>query len=288
MMAGNVTTPLARVVYRPRLDGQERAAVEALKAACDGHDGLDHPLHLEDPESPAVLHYSGQRLTGAATLQLGAPVEACALVDPAARRRGVGRCLLEAARAECRRRSAGLLLTVDERSASGHAFALAVGGRRSHAEHRLELRGAPADRAWTTPLDVRPAGLADAADFARIGAAAFGRADQLDWTAAVEEGMRGRRHGYYLGCVAAGPIATARTSLDDGPVYVTALAVLPEWQGRGYGRQLLTRVVRRLVAEGRGPVRIEVATDNPNALALYRSCGFVALQSYAYFLVDSR
>jgi ribosomal protein S18 acetylase RimI-like enzyme len=225
------------------------------------------------------------QLVGVATLQRGTPVEACGLVHPAWRRRGVGRRLLAAAQVECRRLERGLLLCFDERSASGRAFAEAVGGRFALGEYRLELVEVPGERAWPVPVALREIGPDDAATFAAIGDAANDPDEPFDRRAWVLEGMQRGRWRYYLGELAGEPIATIRCSIDEGPCYVTSFAVLPAHQGRGHGRQVLTKLVRLLAAEGRDPIRIEVATDNPRALGLYRSCGFSETNAYAYYRV---
>jgi ribosomal protein S18 acetylase RimI-like enzyme len=273
------------VTWREELAADERAAVDALKAACDAHDGIDQPLHLED-DCPIWLHHVEGTLAGVATLQIGEPIEACLLVHPDRRRQGIGRALLEAAKAECRRRGEGLLLTVEERSESGRRFAEAVGARYRSSEYTLELAELPEERDWPERVELREAGLADAAEFVRVGAAAFAELETFDRETRVRRGMRAGRHRYYLGELDGRPMATIRVSLGLGPVYVTSFGVLPELQGRGYGRQILTRVVRALAAEGHRPIRIEVATHNPGALGLYRSCGFRELASYAYHEVE--
>src|SRR5207247_8471873 len=101
----------------------------------------------------------------------------------------------------------------------------------------------------------------------------------------VEAGMSAGHHRYYIGELDGQPIATIRVSGDQGRVDVTSFAVLPELQGRGLGRQVLTRTVRRLAAEGRAPILIEVQTDNRGALGLYQSCGFEERQTFFYYAV---
>jgi ribosomal protein S18 acetylase RimI-like enzyme len=272
-------------VWLSSLSRPQRAAVDALKATCDRHDGIDQPLHLGD-ECPLRLHEVDGALVGVATLQIGEPLEACLLVHPAHRRRGIGRLLLEGVKAECRRRDEGLLLTCEDRSESGKRFAEAVGARYRSSEYALELAELPAERAWPELIELREVGLADVAEFIRVGAAAFGDLEVFDREARVRQGMRAGRHRYYLGVLGGRPMAVIRTSRGPEPVYVTHFGVLPELQGRGHGRQILTRVVRALAAEGHSPIRIEVATHNPGALGLYRSCGFRELAAYAYYDLD--
>jgi ribosomal protein S18 acetylase RimI-like enzyme len=244
-------------------------------------------LHLEAPAAPPLLHRIAGVLVGAATVQAGDPPEVCLLVHPAHRRRGVGRRLLGRPAAVCRRRGAAeLLLTVDERSAGGQAFAEAVGGRYRSSEYRMELERVPEERPWPTPVRLRPATPADAVAFAHVEVAAFGEPDAAARARGVEAGMREPHHRYTLAELEGRPIGTLRVSAYAGTVYLTAFGVLPERQGQGFGRQLLTRTVRGLAAEGWSPIRIEVDTENRAALGLYRSCGFRELAGYAYYALD--
>ena len=57
----------------------------------------------------------------------------------------------------------------------------------------------------------------------------------------------------------------------------------PSQQGRGYGRHILLQILAMLIAEGRQAIRIEVETDNRNALSLYLACGFVPEHTYSYY-----
>jgi ribosomal protein S18 acetylase RimI-like enzyme len=255
----------------------------ALQAICARHDAIEHVLHLEAPAAPPLLHRAAGVLVGALTIQAGDPPEVCLLVHPAHRRRGVGRRLLRGAAAACRRQGASaLLLTVDELSAGGTAFAEAVGARYRFSEYRMELERVPEARPWPAPLQLRPATPEDAAAFARVGAA-FGDPDAAARARGVRAGMREPRHRYTLAELDGRPIGTIRVSTYREAVYLTSFGVLPELQGQGFGRQILTRTVRGLAAEGWRSIRIEVETENRNALGLYRSCGFREIAGYAYY-----
>jgi len=270
--------------------GRRRGAAEelaALQEICARHDAIEHVLHLEAPAAAPLLQRAGGVLIGAATVQAGTPPEVCLLVHPEHRRRGVGRRLLGRTMAACRRRGAAeLLLTVDERSAGGTAFAAAVGARYRFSEYRMELERVPEERPWPVPLRLRPAAPADAVAVARVGAAAFREPDPAARARNVEAGMREPHHRYTLAELDGRPMGTIRVSAYEGTVYLTAFGVLPELQGQGFGRQILTRTVRGLAAEGWSPIRIEVETENRTALGLYRSCGFREIAGYAYHALD--
>ncbi len=55
---------------------------------------------------------------------------------------------------------------------------------------------------------------------------------------------------------------------------VEAVAVLPEWRGRGVGRQMMTEALTRARQAGRRRVGLYVVEGNEPALRLYRSLGF--------------
>lgn len=53
--------------------------------------------------------------------------------------------------------------------------------------------------------------------------------------------------------------------------------------GHGLGRQMLTQIARRLLAEGTRRVTLEVEVANHCAHALYVSCGFREVMTYGYY-----
>jgi mycothiol synthase len=71
-------------------------------------------------------------------------------------------------------------------------------------------------------------------------------------------------------------IAVAPSEDDDSsPVGdVRLVGVLPEWRGRGLGRELLRWAVVELRARGAGRISLSVEAENERALGLYRRTGF--------------
>ncbi len=62
-----------------------------------------------------------------------------------------------------------------------------------------------------------------------------------------------------------------------GEAEVLTLAVHPDARRRGIGRDLLARFLARAAAGGAARAFLEVAEDNPGALALYAAAGFAAV-----------
>lgn len=99
-----------------------------------------------------------------------------------------------------------------------------------------------------------------------------------------------------LVAVAAGAVVgmaglhTAHPGLRRQHVRLLGIGLAPEWQGRGLGRRLMERLLHWADHWG-GVLRIElfVHADNPRAVALYRSLGFVEEGRHrAYALKDGR
>ncbi len=70
--------------------------------------------------------------------------------------------------------------------------------------------------------------------------------------------------------------------------WVNYLAVDPELQGQGLGRQMMAEAERRLAALGCPKVQLQVRTDNVEAIAFYRQLGYKedAVVSMGKRLVD--
>ncbi|MBA2672915.1 GNAT family N-acetyltransferase [Ramlibacter sp.] len=83
---------------------------------------------------------------------------------------------------------------------------------------------------------------------------------------------------------------SVQPSLRRNHVRLLAIAVAPQWQGRGVGRQLMLRLID-WADRWAGVLRIElnVHADNTSAIALYRSLGFAEEGRHrAYALKDGR
>jgi ribosomal protein S18 acetylase RimI-like enzyme len=256
---------------------------------CNQTDGLDLPLEV-NAESVADgsiygLAWSGAALIGLLGIHGRHEPELCLAVTPEWRRRGIGRALLETGKATIRQRgNSECLLVTDEASAAARAFVAAVGGQYHGSEYRLVLDEAavPIGRAWPNPVELRQGMSADVEVIARIVAESFGdeAADIKPW---VERTLPLENHRFFIGSVGGEPIGNIRTNSYGSVIYITTFGVLPEWRGRGFGRQMLLRTVDRLIAENWPKILIEVETNNRNALGLYLSCGFKEATTYGFY-----
>lgn len=279
------------------LSTDERAAVEALLADCNRYEQINLILELEPagfgPESTAenvdqFLAYDHGKVIGFARLYGWSEPELCGVVDPDHRRKGVGRSLLRAAQAECHRRGvAQMLLVCDEAGESGTAFAAEVGGNLSYAEYRMRLDPAAIDRSRPRypTLRLRPTTAEDVDLLTRIQAAAFGDPED-EVRQHVVQGLQLPNRQYLIGLLDDQPVGMLRLGRYQHETDVTAFGVLPEYQGRGYGWQMLLDAIDLLLAEGWSQIMIDVVIENRNALRLYQSCGFREVSTYGFYKLE--
>lgn len=278
------------LVATSALRENELRDVRLLAAQCNALEGLSLKLNLAPSArgtSPTkFLYYAGGALVGYAAL-FPATIEAelCGMVHPQYRRRGIGRELLEAATAACQRDGiVHLLLVCEESSRSGQGFVQAIGATHDFAELHLEMEADEVQPPPLARLGIREADTRDAAAIARVVASAFGGdAEHVRSRVAVELREAGARH--YVGLLGGQIIGSLKVYLGPGNAGIYAFGVLPEYRDSGYGRELLTRVIERMRAEGRARVYLEVDIDNDRARHLYRSVGFDEITTYVYYTV---
>jgi ribosomal protein S18 acetylase RimI-like enzyme len=284
---------LIEIGPRAGLNDDDIAAIRQLADTVNQHDGLSLKLNWElmRERDPAQVNdffaLVGEELVGYAALDgFGDEFELTGMVHPAYRRQGLGRHLLQASIDECRGREVRQLLLVCERaSETGQAFVAARGDalRAAFSEYRLEL-----DAATASPLppqgtmQLRPASATDLPTISAIRAAAFGDPPQ-EATEHVAHAFTEQGSRLFVAEVGGTPVGTIGVVTDENGMYLRALAVAPDQQGRGFGRAILAGAVALMLGEGHTHLALDVATENCNALSLYLSCGFRETNCYDYF-----
>jgi ribosomal protein S18 acetylase RimI-like enzyme len=210
-----------------------------------------------------------------------ADLELAGMVDPVLRRTGIATALLTTAIPIAVERGYSQALLVTPRSTpAGQAFALASHAVLEHSEHFLALGPTPTVGPLNPAVTIRSATAEDVEVVRGILAAGFGedRSDvdiadsATEWTLVIE------RDGVSVG--------TLRITREDSIAGIYGLAVDPQYQGQGIGRDVLNRVCRQLRGEGTERITLEVAVDNDRALDLYLSVGFQPETTEDYYALS--
>ncbi|MGQ0568020.1 MAG: GNAT family N-acetyltransferase [Armatimonadota bacterium] len=269
----------------PTLTEGDLHEVQTLTTLCNAYEGLDIPTSLEPPP---LLHRQDGVLIGFASLQGGGEIEACIIVHPEHRRKGVGRALLAATMAECRKQGwHRLLLVCDEASWSGRQFITAVGAQHRNSEHRMRLAAGDAGHLASPPtaLQVTQAGPEEAEAVAHLISMAFGNPIEEEERRRLARDMGKSTHRFFIGLRAGEPVGSLGVVGQGHRAYIIGFGVLPQSRGRGYGHEMLVWTTDMLRAEHWGEIMIEVDTSNHSAVRLYRSCGFDVTTTYGFYAV---
>lgn len=206
------------------------------------------------------------------------------MVDPQARRRGVGSALLRAALPlAAERGAASVLLVVPRSTDAGREFALRHGGTLDHSEHHLVLVATPPPPGKHSDLLVRDAAAGDVDELLRLLEAAFGPTSDSSTllpTTPADRQLVVERAGAVIGCLRLSTSGATSTG-------IYGFAVDPQLRGQGIGRAVLAQVCRQLCAAGPHEVTLEVAVDNEHALGLYTSVGFDRKTTEDYYKVST-
>ena len=81
---------------------------------------------------------------------------------------------------------------------------------------------------------------------------------------------------FLIGLIADEIVATAMVGYEGHRGWINYLAVAPEHQKQGLGRQILAEAEAKLRALGCPKINLQVRTDNHEAIAFYERIGFSA------------
>lgn len=207
-------------------------------------------------------------------------LELTGMVDPDARRRGIGRALFEAALALCRAHEEKhrLLMVVPRDSPGGAGLAHAYGMTFDHSEFALSLRQAPDGAPADPGLSLRQATADDIPVLSRLYDDAFhdgGHVDPARLSTDRSRTLLVVRDGRTVGT-----LAVAREG-ERSAIY--AFVVDIALRGQGIGRQVLRRVCADELDAGAARVELEVEVENDRALGLYTSVGFEPVATEDYY-----
>jgi ribosomal protein S18 acetylase RimI-like enzyme len=77
-------------------------------------------------------------------------------------------------------------------------------------------------------------------------------------------------------------IGVALGVLERGWLGIYDVIIAPRWRGKGYGRQMLLRLMAWAAAQGARQAYLQVMASNLPALALYAALGFTRAHTYCY------
>jgi ribosomal protein S18 acetylase RimI-like enzyme len=263
------------IIGRARLDGDDRSNVDGLRRACEAAERLDLKLELDEADHlDRPIHFlavAGNDVIGYAGLTPGDEAEACGMVHPSWRRRGVGTTLLANLRAAALDLSRESILVICEDAApAALAWMRRLGATLESAERRMIVRLATATDVPATadvPLELRRATEADHDTVAALLGEEF-----TDYP--EEERLVGLDVDVVIG--------TLRLTESSHRTMIYGFVIDEQRRGKRLGTRMLAAVMARLREEGVIEVGLEVDPENTPAVRLYERFGFRTVTTYRY------
>ncbi|HDR3649798.1 TPA: GNAT family N-acetyltransferase [Bacillus anthracis] len=278
------------------LTANEIQQMKNLAHFCGQYDQIDYSLDLHvnfltarnKEEIHDFLLYEDTQLIGALSMydfERPTKLELIGFVHPNYRRQHIGTTLLQTAMKEIRLRGADeALLIMNEESASGKEFAIHMELPYLHSEYIMEFKGKEVQKTTKNAIQLTLASSKSLLDLIELSSKAFG--DSVENTATwLQKMMNSSSHQVYSVLIDEKVIGIITVSKEDQSTTLSGFAVHPSYQGKGYGKDILTSMIHTLITKGVSTIKLDVETKNNHALKLYKQCGFEMKMKHDYYNV---
>lgn len=254
---------------------------------------LDYKLNSSQGESNNTGHinefmfYNEDELIGYLGICYfwGDAIEINGMVHPDYRRMGIFKKLFSFLTNEWdKRKTSKMLLLSDSNSISGLEFIKTTNAAYYNSEYEMFLRNSLKQKALSSNLLLRKATNKDAMEIARQNSIYAGtefKEEDIAMTMEEESAMI-----TYMAEINNKVIGKVNLEICNGVGGIYGLGVLPEYRGRGYGREILTIAIEKLKKQETADIMLQVVTENKTALNLYKSCGFEETSQMNYYKIQ--
>ncbi|MDT0121583.1 GNAT family N-acetyltransferase [Paenibacillus sp. RRE4] len=249
-----------------------RVGIESLKEIDGDHAFL---CHHEDQLVGFLSWYSSD----------GMEANINSMVHPQSRRSGVFRELLQRATAEMQMQGIRTCrFRIPSNSESGIDCIRHLGASFNSSEFSMTFKGIEDTKLCVRDINLRLAVEQDLEFMITCLSEAFG--DSESWTREYLSHTKESSRITYIAMDRLTPVGMIRVNcLHTNTAIIHDFCVLPAFQGRGYGRGILSKVVKFLQNQEYSPIRLSVVTQNRRALSLYQSIGFDVSAESLYYVI---
>lgn len=236
-----------------------------------------------------LVTYEEEQLVGFIGLYgFGGEMEVCGMVRPGFRRRGIFTSLWELAQNKIHKRNIStLLLNAPAVSSSAAGFLKTLPLKFNHAEYQMKwdqaavLQGPGEVSSAAGTVTLRPAREDESSVLIQLDSAGFDLSEE-EAAEMFEEQRHEALQEHIIIELNGRPAGKMRLWTDNNETWIYGFTVDQKLRGLGIGRSALQQTIERESRNYNG-VNLEVSLDNPNALKLYESCGFVIVNRQDYY-----
>ncbi|WP_158217587.1 GNAT family N-acetyltransferase [Lottiidibacillus patelloidae] len=274
------------------LSKNQLSDIGTLASICNTHDNITMKLNWDflnsrpQNELQDFLYYDENQLVGYLALYIfnNKEAEVSAMVHPKYRNQGIFSILLEQAIQEVKQRKIyELLFFTDTNSNSGISALEHLQSTYEFSEYLMKWNNnLPQD--MRDQLKVRVMKEDDVQDVINIDSQCF-NLSKLDAEKMSQVQLNSPTNLRFIAELNGTIVGKINVQLNNSPAYIFGFAVLPEYQGKGYGLEILQKTIVHLDNLSRNDIVLEVAVKNLNALKLYEKVGFNKVTGYDYFRI---
>lgn len=275
------------------LDEDLTKDIKELIAACNMHDGfkgmlsLDTSFNFNQEMNCIFVMYDGSRLVSALTLFAPGSEEAevTAMTLPEYRGRGCFDSLVQRAETELVRHAVpDILFVCEERAAAGKAAMAGLKAMYEFTEYTMKYNHSmdKAIREYDYRMKLQEAGMQDIPSLIEIGMSAFNDSYEGAQSMALAA-LNSPNRQVFLGEVDGLHVAMGVAAAGEESTCIHGLGVMPEQQGKGFGKEMLYAIIKRLLEQDVREISLEVNSENDIALRLYTSSGFEVQNAWEYY-----
>ncbi|MBS4179086.1 GNAT family N-acetyltransferase [Lederbergia citrea] len=266
---------------------EQLQAIEQLQKECEKEDNMQLKLNWEmlqqrEDQSMDFFHMeNGELVAYLALYGFGSTVEVCGMVKPSERRKRYFSTLWnEAVKTIEKKGFQKVLLNAPASLESAKGWLAEQSCTYGFSEFQMMWEKQPMEE--SNEVLVRDAQKEDENLEVLLDVLAFHMSKE-DARAHYERVKKNLGEQYFMIEADGQTVGKIRVSRMDGEAWIYGFSVLPQFQGKGYGRKALRNVVKKEHEAGYS-VHLEVETKNEHALRLYESIGFTVVHGQDYYL----
>jgi GNAT superfamily N-acetyltransferase len=294
-LVGDLNT---NIILKEQINEEDFKKLRALEELCNRQDKTSLKLELDFKKSlhkkntfikdinefiyridDTIIGYLGINCFG------GGRAELNGMVHPDYRRKGVFKRLLKLVSSELTRRDHEVaLLLSDHSSIEGIEFIKNTGAKYSFSEYKMYLNER-IDKSKGIGISLRKACNSEFLEIASMDAVFFG-VENEPTAVPLPEVEELDNEITYIAEKDSKVIGKIRLDFNGNTVGIYGFGVIPEFRGKGYGREILNLILDKAEVMNPECVYLEVASENKNALNLYKSCGFEEKSVMDYYELE--
>ena len=260
------------------------AQIRKVESICKSYDRLggklsiDASLNVDSDMQSIFLFYEDNQLISVLSMFVPTRAEAeiSAYTLPEYRRKGCFTSLLAEALEELKRYDvADLLFVCENQSKDGKKVVKSLGAELDFTEYFLRHKGvlSTMESQEKGRITLKKAEPKDLEAFIDLRQRIFNTEYEIAkaWTT---KSFEAQNRIDYKAVMEGKPIGMGTICLEDNEVCLYGYGIAPEYQGKGFGEELLNLILKDLSLKGMFNVALEVNSKNLKAFNLYRKCGF--------------